>query len=135
MNLKLAVGICAAILAAVILIGSPQVVIWAGRGKWIAQTRAMKISADMISIIHAAEHFKATRGKYPITLDELSQMPEEKAGPASLQAVRDPWNHEYLNFIRNGKPVAACHGRDGVPGGTDEDQDYEWSAPQGAGLR
>ncbi len=40
----------------------------------------------------------------------------------------DPWGNEYGYRLVNGRPVTFCLGRDGIPGGEDEDRDYEFAA-------
>ncbi len=92
-----------------------------------------KIKVGLRVIVQAAENFKIETGHYPASLDEMSTAAMDKAGRTwSLDDVNDPWGRPYTYRLIGGNPHAACMSRDGLPGGTGKDQDYEWPEPQGA---
>jgi hypothetical protein len=45
----------------------------------------------------------------------------------------DPWGRPYIYKLVDGKPRAACIGRDGVPGGTGPDEDQEVTSDEANG--
>jgi len=38
----------------------------------------------------------------------------------------DPYGNPYFYQLRDGQPIAIYRGRDNLPGGTGEDEDWEW---------
>jgi len=91
-----------------------------------------RIQNDLKAIVAAAEIFQLHCGSYPRTLEELRSGRCEGGEDAgvSLESILDPWGNESgYELSPSGKPRASCLGRDGVPGGSGEDEDLRF--PEG----
>ncbi len=69
---------------------------------------------------------KPLKGRYPYTIDEVIS---DKENEFYLSRIADPWARPYIYKIVDGKPHIFCYGKDGIPGGTGEDKDFEWPEP------
>jgi len=92
-----------------------------------------KTAKAQIELIGAAlDEFRLDNGRYPTTeqgLSALREKPEDLenwAGPYMPKAIpKDPWGHEYV-YTAPGEHYdydLVSYGRDGEPGGEDEDAD------------
>lgn len=92
-----------------------------------------KTAKAQIELIGAAlDGFRLDNGRYPTTeqgLSALREKPEDLenwAGPYMPKAIpKDPWGHEYV-YTAPGEHYdydLVSYGRDGEPGGEDEDAD------------
>jgi len=92
-----------------------------------------KTAKAQIELIGAAlDEFRLDNGRYPTTergLSALREKPEDLenwAGPYLPKAIpKDPWGHEYV-YTAPGEHYdydLVSYGRDGEPGGEDEDAD------------
>jgi general secretion pathway protein G len=90
------------------------------------------------SFIAALELYKDDTGVYPNSTDglealrtNLNQRPGWK-GPYVRHVPIDPWGRPYIYRVVIGKPgeqvIIICYGRDGRPGGEDEDGDITHTA-------
>ena len=80
------------------------------------EARKQAVERALTKIGRSVEVYHRERGRFPASIDELV--------PRYLpQRVEDPWgNPVFYTRNRNGY-VIACFGKDGIPGGTDEDRD------------
>jgi general secretion pathway protein G len=92
-----------------------------------------KTAKAQIELLGAAlDEFRLDNGRYPTTeqgLSSLREKPEDLenwAGPYMPKAIpKDPWGHEYV-YTAPGEHYdydLVSYGRDGEPGGEDEDAD------------
>jgi general secretion pathway protein G len=92
-----------------------------------------KTAKAQIELIGAAlDEFRLDNGRYPTTEDGLSALRDKPeglenwAGPYMPKAIpKDPWGHEYV-YTSPGEHYdydLVSYGRDGEPGGEDEDAD------------
>ncbi len=115
-----------AIIALIAGLVAPQVL------RYLGSARVEAASAQIKNIGSALELFYIDNLRYPTTeegLSVLSTAPSQSAdrwnGPYIRNAdeLRDPWGHPY-NYSNDGHIVTVeSLGRDGVKGGTGEDQD------------
>lgn len=75
---------------------------------------------DIGNIGNALKLYYTQKGKYPDTGEGLGALVTGKQLEA---APKDPWGHDYVYVLENGKPVISSYGADGSPGGQDEDAD------------
>jgi type II secretion system (T2SS) protein G len=86
-------------------------------------TPQLRVQSDLRIIVNAAELFKAEKGRYPGTIDELSA---DSLQNWSLNESIDPWGNPYIYKTINGRPHAFCYGKDGIPGGNGDNLDFAW---------
>jgi general secretion pathway protein G len=83
-------------------------------------TLPKKVQADFVVFSDAIElyHLK-TKGKYPQRLQDLVDAQVIRKLP------KDPWGNDYVYAPPSGTKtyIIASYGADGVPGGTDENED------------
>lgn len=85
------------------------------------------IPVDLQAIIHSAEMFQVEMGRYLTTIEEMSESTAKETGRDwSIENRPDPWGRPFIYKLIDGKPHVYCFGRDGLPGGTGADRDYEW---------
>ncbi len=95
----------------------------------IGRSQKVKIQSDLKRICEAAEMYYSLTGSYPTSLEEMKNGRDDKGNPIdfSIESTKDPWGNEYIfEQGTDGKPHARCLGKDGVEGGTAENQDYEY---------
>ena len=76
--------------------------------------------SDIPNIKHALDIFYAKKGKYPDTGVGLKALVDAQIMD---KVPMDPWQHEYVYLLENGKPTIITYAKDGVAGGTDNDAD------------
>lgn len=82
--------------------------------------RVDRAKLDIQNIQMALKTFYAKKGNYPDTGAGLKALVDAQI----LEKMPvDPWDHEYVYVLESGKPVVISYGRDGAPGGTDNDSD------------
>jgi general secretion pathway protein G len=89
----------------------------------IPQLDAAKVSTakmDIGNIQTALKTYYAKKGNYPDTGAGLKALVDAQI---LEKPPVDPWNHEYIYVLEGGKPVVISYGKDGAPGGTDNDAD------------
>ncbi len=91
-----------------------------------------KIQTDLKLIIEAAEMQHALRGSYPASVHDFVRDDDQNCiREVTLLDAKDPWGRDYLYAIEaDGKPHVRCLGKDGIPGGTGIDQDFEYHRPE-----
>jgi hypothetical protein len=128
-RITIAAVIGAIVLGAVLFafLGSPVV-------PKIEGERVYKIKYHLQKIIDAAEIHRVASGAYPENIVDFTDEPGFTGDPTLRLLepnLRDPWGHHYDYRIIAGKPHVFCYGKDGVPGGTGDNQDFEWPEPEG----
>ena len=76
--------------------------------------------SDIPAIKHALDIYYAKKGKYPDTGTGLKALVDAQV---MEKIPTDPWQHEYIYLLENGKPTIITYAKDGVAGGTDNDAD------------
>ena len=76
--------------------------------------------SDIPAIKSALDLYYAKKSKYPDTGMGLKALVDNQLVE---KIPTDPWQHEYVYLLENGKPVIISYGRDGAPGGSDNDAD------------
>ena len=76
--------------------------------------------SDIPVIKSALDLYYAKKNKYPDTGVGLKALVDNQLVE---RIPKDPWNNEYVYLLENGKPVIISYGRDGAPGGSDNDAD------------
>ncbi len=101
---------------------------------WVGKTKTTKIKSDLQTIVKVAEMYYLEVGHYPETIEEIRSAtgPDGEKLSYELNETTDPWGNEYFFELRDGKPSASCYGRDGVPGGEGEDEDFHYPEERGA---
>jgi len=73
---------------------------------------------DLAWILTAAEMYKLDNGKYPESMDVLTQLCENTGEPYLLEIPKDPWDNDYI-YRKEGSTVrVGCFGSDGIVSGT-----------------
>lgn len=89
----------------------------------IPQLNAAKVDRakmDIQNIQIALKTYYAKKGNYPDTGGGLKAVVDAQI----LEKMPvDPWDHEYVYVQESGKPVVISYGKDGSPGGTEDDAD------------
>ena len=89
----------------------------------IPQLNAAKVDRakmDIQNIQIALKTYYAKKGKYPDTGGGLKAVVDAQI----LEKMPvDPWDHEFVYVLETGKPVVISYGKDGTPGGTEDDAD------------
>lgn len=86
----------------------------------LGQAKTDRARLDIKSIESALKLYYVKKGNYPDTAVGLKALVDTK----NLEQIpTDPWDKEYVYLLEGGKPVIISYGRDGSPGGEDEDQD------------
>lgn len=75
---------------------------------------------DIRNIGNALKLYYTQKGKYPDTGEGIGAL---VAGKQLESLPKDPWGHDYVYVLENGKPVITSYGADGSPGGQDDDAD------------
>ncbi len=75
---------------------------------------------DIPAIKQGLDTYYAKKGKYPDTGLGLKALVDSQIVD---KLPTDPWDHEYVYLLENGKPVIMTYAKDGAPGGTDNDAD------------
>ena len=89
----------------------------------IPQLDAAKVERaklDIANINNALKTYYAKKGNYPDTGGGLKAVVDAQI--LDKMPV-DPWEHEYIYLNEGGKPVIMSYGKDGSPGGTENDAD------------
>ncbi len=89
----------------------------------IPQLNAAKVDRakmDIQNIQIALKTYYAKKGNYPDTGAGLKALVDAQI----LEKMPvDPWDHEFVYVLETGKPVVISYGKDGTPGGTEDDAD------------
>lgn len=75
---------------------------------------------DIPAVKQGLDTYYAKKGKYPDTGMGLKALVDAQIMD---KVPTDPWQHEYIYLLENGKPVIITYGKDGAPGGADNDAD------------
>ena len=75
---------------------------------------------DIPAIKQGLDTYYAKKGKYPDTGMGLKALVDNQIMD---KTPTDPWDHEYIYLLESNKPVIITYGKDGAPGGTDNDAD------------
>src|SRR5262245_60156892 len=98
-----------------------------------AKGRRTRVMQDLRQILTVAESIYLEQGRYPDTIEEMINVKTEggQEGMASLESYpKDPWNHEYVYEVLDGKPKVTCLGSDNQPGGDGEAADVTLPAAE-----
>jgi general secretion pathway protein G len=98
-----------------------------------AKGRRTRIDRDLRQILTVAESMYLEQGRYPDSIEEMVNVKTEQGqdAMASLESYpKDPWNHEYVYELVDGKPRVTCLGVDNQPGGDNEAADVTLPAPE-----
>ncbi len=75
---------------------------------------------DIANIMTTLKVYYAKKGTYPDTGGGLKAVVDTQL----LEHMPvDPWGHEYIYLNEGGKPVIMSYGKDGAPGGAENDAD------------
>ncbi len=90
-----------------------------------AKARAMKVKADLTTILKTADVIYVMTGRHPESLADLVDVRDEEGRlVGGLEGVPiDPWNNEYLYEVAGDQPQVICLGSDGAEGGEGEAAD------------
>ncbi len=84
------------------------------------QAKVERARLDIANINNALKTYYAKKGNYPDTGGGLKSVVDAQI----LEKMPvDPWEHEYIYLNEGGKPVIMSYGKDGAPGGTENDAD------------
>lgn len=103
---------------------------------YIGQSRRERVRMDLASVKNAIELFYLQRHRYPTNDEGLKVLTEtSQSHPAGLisELPLDPWGnpYDYRYPGQHGSFDVICYGRDGAPGGDDEDADIgSWELTQ-----
>jgi general secretion pathway protein G len=89
----------------------------------IPQLDAAKVSRakmDIGNIQNALKTYYAKKGNYPDTGAGLKALVDAQI---LEKTPVDPWDHEFVYVLESGRPVIISYGKDGAPGGADNDAD------------
>ncbi len=86
--------------------------------KTVAKINDTAMKLYFIKIRSAAQKYRADRGSYPETVDELVE-----EGFIYASSARDPWGNPWALDTSSGELVITSYGADGAPGGNDVDRD------------
>lgn len=100
---------------------------------YLTQGKVTKVKADLKALDGAIETYAMRNsGNFPDSIEKLIE-PDEYGNAYLKQTTvpKDPWGNEYLYdppMSSSGKYRIYSYGKDGIPGGEGEDQDYdmEW---------
>jgi len=98
------------------------VVIYAPR--WVKAARYRRAQSDIQTIEQQVQAFRMDYGRYPESLEELVNPPENPTMPGQvdpyLPKMRlDPWGREYVYTVEGGRVIFISYGEDGGEGGGD----------------
>lgn len=80
------------------------------------ESKVSKAKLDISTLMGALKMYYAKNGKYPENGTSLQKLYDQQY--IERRPV-DPWDHDYVYILENGKPVVKSYGEDGAPGGTD----------------
>ncbi len=86
--------------------------------KTVARINDTAMNVYFINIKSAARKYRADRGGYPATVDELVA-----EGFLRAPSATDPWGNPWALDTSSGELVVISYGADGVPGGREEARD------------
>jgi len=86
----------------------------------LEQARVDRAKMDIQNIQNALKVYYAKKGNYPDTGNGLKALVDAQI---LEKPPVDPWDHEFVYVLENGKPVIISYGKDGAPGGTENDAD------------
>ena len=89
----------------------------------IPQLNAAKVERaklDIQNIQMGLKTYYAKKGNYPDTGGGLKALVDAQIFE---KMPVDPWDHEYVYVLESGKPVIISYGKDGTPGGAEDDAD------------
>ena len=95
----------------------------------MGEVRQLRANWDLVNLGTVVMQFKELKGRYPKSMEEMILAKDELGLPMSLTLLIqpvDPWGGDYQYSIVNGLPRFASLGRDGRPGGEDEEMDLTW---------
>ena len=132
----LLLGFCAVVVAGAILpgcdffshgsvmgrINSPK----ARRWKVEQDCERIYRGARMINIQSACSPESWPKG-WPESIEEMVDAKDDNGDPVAGgldEYPKDPWGRDYDYLLGTDGPIVVCLGRDGLPGGEDEDADY-----------
>jgi general secretion pathway protein G len=84
------------------------------------QAKVSRAKMDIGNIQTALKTYYAKKGNYPDTGAGLKALVDAQI---LEKTPVDPWDHEFIYVLEAGKPVIISYGKDGAPGGTDNDAD------------
>lgn len=103
------------ILATFVVINAP---------KFIYDANLAKVESDIKAIEGACDLFKIQNFRYPESLDELVNPPEDRRGNKReayiAEVPMDPWQRDYIYSLEDRKPIILCVGEDGQEGTQDD---------------
>lgn len=86
----------------------------------LSHAKVERAKMDIGNIGNALKLYYTQKGKYPDSGEGLQAL---VTGHQLESMPKDPWGHDYVYTLENGKPVVTSYGADGAPGGQDDDQD------------
>ncbi len=99
-------------------------------GGVLFKANSTKVKSDLKAIVNAANMWKAMKGYYPESIEDLVRGVDADGNQVvQIEPQKDPWGNEYFYTIENDKPVAYCYGMDGQEGGEGDNQDYVYPEP------
>ena len=84
----------------------------------VARINDTAMNVYFINIKSAAQKYRADRGGYPATVDELVA-----EGFLRAPSATDPWGNPWVLDTSSGELVITSYGADGKPGGTEAARD------------
>ncbi len=114
------------IMVVVLIIGLLATVVVPNVGRMLFKGNEAKVRTDITNLENAVQMFKAEKGRWPQTLEQLAEVDE--TGFSFLQGDNlplDPWQQDYLYEPADsgGKLLIATYGADMSPGGEGENAD------------
>ena len=114
------------IMVVVLIIGLLATVVVPNVGRMLFKGNEAKVRTDITNLENAVQMFKAEKGRWPQTLEQLAEVDE--TGFSFLQGDSlplDPWQQDYLYEPADsgGKLLIATYGADMIPGGEGENAD------------
>jgi len=89
------------------------------------QARVVAATSDVKSIETAVNLYRLDHGKYPPSLEALTQPGRNNPGGYLDRVPKDPWDNEYIYRREGRRVVIASLGADGAPGGEGFDADID----------
>ena len=114
------------IMVVVLIIGLLATLVVPNVGRMLFKGNEAKVRTDITNLENAVQMFKAEKGRWPQTLEQLAEVDE--TGFSFLQGDNlplDPWQQDYLYEPADsgGKLLIATYGADMSPGGEGENAD------------
>jgi len=114
------------IMVVILIIGLLATVVVPNIGRMLFKGNEAKVLADITNLENAVQMYKAEKGRWPQTLDDLAEVDE--TGFSFIQGDSlpfDPWEQDYFYEVADagGKLLIGTYGADMSPGGEGENAD------------